>query len=132
MPQIIDPETIAVDDLPTIWSPVQWDLTEEERIQELESQSAASMLWSADVPEAILRLLLSETDIVRTFDPPAGYDPEVQGEWDANLVTFRFRRPIELIKSERSPDCLYVEYRFGELGYWGIEIKNDEVHIRRL
>ncbi len=28
MPGIIDPETTHVDDLPGIWSPVQWELTE--------------------------------------------------------------------------------------------------------
>jgi hypothetical protein len=32
MPSIIDPQTLYVDDLPAIWSPVQWELTEEERI----------------------------------------------------------------------------------------------------
>ena len=32
MPSIIDPETIYVDNLPAIWSPVQWELTEEERM----------------------------------------------------------------------------------------------------
>ena len=25
MPSVIDPETLYVDDLPAIWSPVQWD-----------------------------------------------------------------------------------------------------------
>jgi hypothetical protein len=33
MPSVIDPETIYADDLPAIWSPVQWELTEEERVQ---------------------------------------------------------------------------------------------------
>jgi hypothetical protein len=39
MPIEIDPETMNVDDLPGIWSPVQWELSEDERIQELEMQA---------------------------------------------------------------------------------------------
>jgi hypothetical protein len=58
MPGVIDPETMNTDGLPGIWSPVQWKLTEEERIAELEAQTEASLLSAVDVPEAILRLLL--------------------------------------------------------------------------
>ncbi len=58
MPSVIDPETLYVDDLPAIWSPVQWELDEEERIQAVEEQATASLLWTMDAPEAILRLLL--------------------------------------------------------------------------
>jgi hypothetical protein len=61
MPSIIDPETLYVDDLPAIWSPVQWELTGEERIAAVEEQATASLLWMMDAPEAILRLLLAET-----------------------------------------------------------------------
>ena len=57
MPSYIDPETMNVDKLPSIWSPVQWDLSEEERIQELHMQALASLLWTVDIPEAMLRLL---------------------------------------------------------------------------
>lgn len=70
MPSIIDPQTLYVDDLPTIWSPVQWELIEEERIQAVEEQATASLLWSMDAPEAILRLLLDETGIERFFWNP--------------------------------------------------------------
>jgi len=56
MPIDIDPETMNVDKLPGIWSPVQWELTEEEHIQELDTQATASLLFAVDVPEAILRL----------------------------------------------------------------------------
>ena len=65
MPSIIDPETLYVDDLPAIWSPVQWELSEEEHIQAVEEQATASLLWTMYAPEAILRLLLGETDIQR-------------------------------------------------------------------
>jgi len=45
MPSIIDPETIHANELPAIWSPVQWELTEEERVEEIEEQAKASLLW---------------------------------------------------------------------------------------
>ncbi len=70
MPANIDPETLYVDDLPGIWSPIQWELTEEELQQEVEQQATASLLWTANAPEAALRLLLNEVDIERIFDPP--------------------------------------------------------------
>ena len=79
MPIDIDPETIHVDNLPGIWSPVQWELDENERIYELESQATASLLWSVDAPEAILRLLLMEHAIDRAFGPPDGYDDRNPG-----------------------------------------------------
>jgi hypothetical protein len=132
MPAIIDTQALNVNELPTVWSPVQWELTEDERVQELESQSTASLLWAADAPEAILRLLLNETDIRRTFEPPAGFDPEQQGDWDENIVTFEFKRSIQLIKCERKPDYLYIEYKFNDLGYWAFEISPEEVKIRRI
>jgi len=132
MPGVIDPETINADPLPGIWSPVQWELTEDERVHELETQATASLLWSVDVPETILRLLLQETDIDRTFDPPDDYNPEVQGEWDSDIVTFTFQRPIQLVKVEREHNYLHLEYKFGDLGYWSIEIEPEKVTIERI
>jgi hypothetical protein len=130
MPSVIDPETMNVDELPGIWTPVQWPLGEEERIQELETQATASLLYAVDVPEAILRLLLNETTIERAFDPPEGFDPEQQGEWSSDLITFH--REIRLERVERSPERLYVEYKFGELGYWAFEIEPDNIQVYRL
>ncbi len=132
MPGVIDPETMDAKDLPGIWSPVQWELTEDERIQEVEDQAKASLLWSVDAPEAILRLLLQECDIERVFDPPEGYDPQVQGEWDSDLVTFGFQRPIKLVKVERERDFLYLEYNIEGMGYWSIEIEPQKVTIERI
>lgn len=132
MPSVIDPETINVDSLPGIWSPVQWELSEEERLAELEIQATASLLHVVDVPEAILRLLLNETAIERLFDPPDGFDPELQGEWDPELVTFEFRRPIKLVRADRQRDSLRVEYDFKDLGRWLIEIEPESVQIRRV
>jgi len=128
----IDPETMNVDDLTGIWSPVQWELTEDERIEELEMQAIASLLWAVDVPEAILRLLLDEQAIERCYEPPAGYNPEIQGEWDENLLTFQFKRSIKLAKVERDEDYLYAEYEIADLGTWAVEVEPDEVHIYRV
>ena len=50
MPSVIDPETMHVDDLPAIWSPVQWELSEKERVEEIETQARASLLWMIDAP----------------------------------------------------------------------------------
>jgi hypothetical protein len=132
MPGVIDPETINADGLPGIWSPVQWELSEEERIQELETQTTASLLSSVDVPEAILRILLQETEIDRMLEPPEGYDPETQGDWDPELATFGFQIPIKLIKAEREQNYLYLEYKFGDYGYWCFEIEPEKVTISRI
>ncbi len=132
MPGVIDPDVIKADNLPGIWSPVQWELSQEERVQEVEQQAKASLLWSVEVPEAILRMLLQESEIQRLFEPPDGFDSEDQGEWDSNLVTFGFRSPIELVKVERDHDYLYLEYKFGDFGYWAFEIEPEKVTIERI
>jgi hypothetical protein len=129
MPSVIDPETMQVDSLPVVWSPVQSQLAAEERAREVEEQATASLLWAADAPEAILRLLLGETAIVRVFDAPQGYDPDQQGEWDPRLVTFAFARPIRLLNEDRRPDRLALDYKLEGAGYWRMEIAPDSVSI---
>ncbi len=132
MPSVIDPETMNVDDLPGIWNPIQWEITERERVQELESQAEASLLWAVDVPEAILRLLLGESDIERAFVPPEGFDPEMQGYWNDELVTFVFRRRFRLESVDREPDKLTVTYHIEGLGHWCVEIEPERVMIERV
>jgi hypothetical protein len=132
MPGFIDAEFIHVDDLPGIWSPIQWDLTPEERVAEVEEQAQASLMAAVDVPEAILRLLLGETAIERAFDKPEGYDLEQQGEWDDQIITFKFKRPVSLQRLERGNGCLTVEYDFHELGKWQIEASENSFHLDRI
>jgi hypothetical protein len=132
MPSVIDPETIHVDELPSIWSPVQWELTEEERIQAVEEQAAASLLWIMDTPEAILRLLLGETEIQRLYQPPEGYNPAEQGEWEDEILTFGPYRPMKLIEVERTREYLRLVYNFGDLGYWEFTIEPERVTIERI
>jgi hypothetical protein len=132
MPGLIDPQTIEVNGLPVIWSPVQSPLTEEEKIRELDQQATASLLWAATIPEQVLRLLLSETDIEPISDPPAGYDPDVQGEWDSSQLTFAFSRVIRLLREDRRPDRLTVEYKVDGAGTWIVEIGLEEVSVARI
>jgi len=132
MPGLIDPETLHADDLPTIWSPVQAPIEPAERARELEEQATASLLWSCDAPEAILRLLLGETAIARAFDPPEHFDPAAQGDWDPSLLTFEFARPIRLIQEERGPDRLALEYKLDGAGFWRLEFTPESVSIRRV
>ena len=132
MPGVIEPDRINVNDLPGIWSPVQWELNEEDRIVELEEQARASLLWAVDAPETILRLLLRETAITRSLLPPEGYDPDEQGEWDDELVTFKFQRPVKLANEERESDHLYIELDFGNLGNWTFQIEPERVVIERV
>ena len=132
MPGVIDPERINIDTLPGIWTPVQWEMTDEERKTELEQQATASLLWSVDIPEAILRLLLSETRIERTFEAPEGYNPDTQGEWDPELIAFKFRIPMRLDDVGREPNKITAAYNFGDLGYWCIEIEPEKVTIERI
>jgi len=132
MPSIIDPQTLYVDDLPAIWSPVQWELTEEERVQAVDEQATASLLWNMDAPEAILRLLLDETGIQRLFRPPSGFDTEQQGDWDEKLITFGPKRTIKLESLERTPTRLELVYDFGEMGHWEFVIESEKVTIERI
>lgn len=102
MPSVIDPQTIHVDELPAIWSPVQWELSEDERFEAINEQATASLLWTMDAPEAILRLLLGEMEIQRLYKQPESYVPEEQGEWDEEVLTFGPYRSMKLIEIERN------------------------------
>jgi hypothetical protein len=74
MPGIIDPERICVDVLPGIWTPVQWEMSEEDRQIELEAQGTASLLWSVDIPAAILRVTIGDKDRAN-FQPSSRFQP---------------------------------------------------------
>jgi len=132
MPSVIDPETLYVSDLPGVWSPVQWELSETERAQEIEAQATASLLWSVSVPESILRLLLSETIIERVYEPPEGYDDDLQGEWDNSLITFSFKHAVKILNVEREANYVYIELAISDLGHWSMEIEPERVSIERI
>jgi hypothetical protein len=131
MPLNIDPENMNVDKLPVIWCPVQQELSFSESEEEIEEQATASLLWVADVPEAILRLLVNETEIVRVYSPPPDYDPLEQGEWDYSLETYAFKNAIRLKEMVREENALYLVYQLEGTGYWQIEITPEKVTIER-
>jgi hypothetical protein len=131
MPQI-EPEHFNVDELPGVWTPVQWDMTIEERVQEDEQQAQASLLKTVDVPEAILRLLTGEYEVERIFAPPAGYNPEQQGDWDESLITFAFKRAARLVEVTREAGRLVVTYNLAGWGYWQVTLTPDDVRIIRV
>lgn len=132
MVAVIDAGTLYVDDLPGVWNPVQWDLSEEERAQELEQQAEASLLWNVNVPEAILRLLLSETAIQAATEPPAGFDPVEQGEWQPDLLTFTFKRMVHLEHVDRTTDSLQVIYTLEGSGTWSMQIEPERLIVERV
>ena len=132
MPAAIDPQVMNVDELPGVWSPVQWDMAPEERGDEVEEQAAASLLYNVDIPEAILRLLLREVEVERAYHPPFGYNAEKQGDWEDDLITFAFKRLIQLEKVTREEDNLHVVYNFGSLGHWEMEINPDGMTLKRV
>jgi len=85
-----------------------------------------------DAPEAILRLLLNETEIQRLFQEPEDYDSEGQGDWDEEILTFGPYRSMKLIEVERESDYLRLVYNFGDLGYWEFMIEPEKVTIERI
>ncbi|MEX2030529.1 MAG: hypothetical protein WD906_06125 [Anaerolineales bacterium] len=132
MPGVIDPETMAVGGVPTLWWPVQIELTEAERLEEIERQTLAGLLWAAPVPEAVLRLLLGETDVVRAIDPPGGFDPEAQGEWDPERATFVFRRPLHLEADREEDSSRVLEYALEGAGHWRMVISAEQFSVSRI
>lgn len=132
LPKIIDPQTIPVADLPGVWTPGPKMMTPEDRVNAVEAQAQTALLWTIDHPETLLRLLLGETAITRTHEPPRGYDAELQGEWDHDAVAYKFKREMHVTSIEREPDYLYVEYEVKEIGRWSIEISPEEVNISRI
>ena len=132
MPGVIDPQTIHADNLPGIWVPIQWELSEAERKREIDDQATASLLWAVDVPEALIRLALSEYKAEPADEPPGNFDPTMQGDWDESLLTFKFVKPIELVHIERDRRQLYLEYRFANFGTWSVTFEQERVVIERI
>ena len=86
---------------------------------------------SAHIAEAVLRMLYGETEIERVFNPPQGYNPEVQGDWDDQLVTFAFQRRVEKISEERDDESMRLEYRMEGCGQYSIEITAEGFSIEK-
>ncbi len=109
MPIDIEPETINVD-TSRIWSPVQWELTEEEHIQELDTQ-AQPVYCSPWTCRSAARSC-NEYAIERLPPPPA-LTRTARG-WNDELLTFQFKRPSSW-SAQRSV-LLSIVYDFKEFG----------------
>ena len=133
MTSLIDPQHLNVDQIPGIWTPVNVEeLSDQERVAEVEDQARASLLAGVDTLEAVLRLLLHETEIQRADGPPDGYDPEMQGEWDPDILAFQFKRGIKPIgEITREAEYLYVEFKVEDAEQWMLEITPEKVIIEK-
>ena len=134
MTRLIDPQHLNVDLIPGIWTPVNVEeLSDHERVAEVEDQARASLLANVDTLEAVLRLLLHETEIRRADAPPDGYDPELQGEWDPDVLAFEFKRGIKPVgEITREAEYLFVEFEVEDSGKWVMEITPEKAIIERL
>jgi hypothetical protein len=118
----LDPLTFPVLDVPAIWCPEKEKEFGNPLAASIEAQAKASLLASSDTVEAILRLLYDEAEIERIYEPPPGYNPEVQGDWDDEQVTFAFRHRVEKIGEQRDDEMLRMEYRMEGCGQYSVEI----------
>jgi hypothetical protein len=127
----LDPLTFPVLDVPAIWCPQKEKVLGNPLATSIEEQAKASLLASADTVEAILRLLHGETAIDRVFEPPQGYNPDVQGEWDDDAVTFAFHRRVEKIREIRDEQSLLLEYQMEGCGRYRVEITPERFSIEK-
>ena len=127
----LDPLTFPVLDVPAIWCPEKERLVGNPLATSIEEQAKASLLASADTVESILRLLYDKAEIERVLEPPQGYNPEVQGDWDDQQVTFAFLRRVERISEERDDESLRMEYRIDGCGKFMVEITPESFSIQK-
>ncbi|KAA3648774.1 MAG: hypothetical protein DWQ07_00845 [Chloroflexi bacterium] len=134
MTRLIDPQHLNIDEIPGIWTPVNVEeLSDSERVAEVEDQARASLLAGVDTLEAVLRLLLHETEIQRAVTPPDGYDPELQGEWDSDILAFEFKRGIKPVgEISREAEYLFVQFEVEGTGEWIMEITPEKAIIEKL
>jgi hypothetical protein len=131
MSGFLDPLTFPTIDVPAIWCPRKEKRLGSTLALSIEEQAKGSLLQSADLVEVVLRLIYGETEIERTFVPPEGYDPEVQGEWDESQVTFAFARKVKKVFEERNEQCLQMEYQVDGSGRFRVEITPESFSIER-
>jgi len=132
MPISISADQLKLIQHPVVWSPADGRHVSPGETQDSVSNALAGLLLAVSTPEAALRLFLKETEVEQVSEPPKGYNPIQQGEWDPLGINFHFKRPIRLMRLEKTPNLLTVEYNFGDLGYWTVTIEADSVRIARV
>jgi hypothetical protein len=129
MSGVLDPLTFPTLGVPAIWCPQKEKLLGNPLALRIEEQAKGSLLLSADLVESILRLLYGETEIERVYDPPKGYNPELQGEWDGSQLTFAFRRQVKKVREVRDDQSLGMDYQIEGCGRFRVEITPDSFSI---
>jgi len=132
MPISLSPDQLKLVQLPIVWSPAAAPAASPDGMPDWISLAQAGLLLAVSAPEAALRLFLQETEVEQVSEPPKGYDPIQQGEWDPQGAAYHFKRRIRMMRVEKIPDRLTVEYHFGDLGYWAVTIEADTVQIARV
>jgi hypothetical protein len=131
MPIPTAPDQLKLIQLPTVWSPAGVETSADGSPQSIQ-QAQAGLLLAVSPVEAALRLLMNEVEVEPVNEPPKGYDPDQQGEWNPQKSHFRFKRAVRLMRVEKNPNGLDLEYNFGDLGYWTVSIEADNVRITRV
>jgi hypothetical protein len=154
MPGAIDFETMDVDELTPVWCPSDEELTPEQYESALQQEARAHLLTMAGVPEAILRLLVQETEVSRVAREVVGQvrgarrDFEAEADADADdgadggsgadadaefpPDSFEFSHPIVAETVEMTRDGLLVVYRLEGAGTWRMLLESGRVTIERV
>jgi hypothetical protein len=139
MPGAIDFETMDVDELTPVWWPSDAELTPEQYDSVVRQEARAHLLTMLGVPEAVLRLLVRETEVSRVARDVVGQgDFEVEAETDAETDaefppdSFEFSRPIVADTVEMTRDGLLVVYRLEGSGTWRMFLESERVTIERV
>jgi hypothetical protein len=131
MTSVIDPLTFPVIDVPAIWCPPETKTRTAHPVLELERQAQANLILSADIIESVIRLIFGEAEIEKVMEPPEGYDPDVQGDWDESVATYAFKRPILKIEEERDEQHLLLVYSMKELGTYRVALTETSFSITK-
>ncbi len=143
----IDFDTMDVDELTPVWFPSDEELATPEQYESaLRQEARARLITMLGVPEAVLRLLVGETEVsrvprdVRREDEQGRRDFEVGGgagdaaaaEDELPPDSFEFSRPITAETVEMTREGLLVIYRLEGAGTWRLFLESERVMIERV
>jgi hypothetical protein len=131
MSPAFDAQTFPTIDVPAVWCYRKPPEERPEFAAFVEQQAVGGLLLSADPVEIVLRLMLGLTQVEGVYDPPPGYDPELQGEWDGDTLTFVFKRRIRKVGEVREYGAIRLEYQVQGSGTFQVVIEEEKVAIER-
>lgn len=147
MPGAIDFETMDVDELTPVWFPSDEEPETPERYESMVRQEASARLMTmVGVPEAVLRLLVGETEVSRVPRDVGREDEEGRRDFEAGggageagaaedelpPDSFEFSRPITAETVEMTREGLLVIYRLEGAGTWRLFLESERVMIERV